>query len=120
MRFLEPWCEFTDTRLVNELRHEIPLGHFLENVEVSVIGCRKDRDDFLFVLNDGTGRLVAVHLTYPETKATNPKFPTTRVFENHESWLDYMEAAHAAWIENDPDGQFWLKEQKLWDEALIS
>jgi hypothetical protein len=28
-----------------------------------------------------------------------------------------MQAAHAAWVEGDLDGQLWMKEQKLWEAA---
>jgi len=43
--------------------------------------------------------------------------PRTWIFENVEQWLEYMRVEHAAWMEEDPDGQLWLKARKLWDAA---
>jgi hypothetical protein len=117
MEILEPWFATSDSRLVDELRREIPASHALEATELSVIAYRKDRDDVCYALNDGSGRVAAVHLTYRKTRETNPVFPITRFFQSLQLWLEYMEACHAAWFEDDPDGQLWLKEQELWDAA---
>ncbi|MGA2886681.1 MAG: hypothetical protein ABSE51_01415 [Terracidiphilus sp.] len=115
MEILEPWFATSDSRLVDELHREIPSGHVLKTVELSVVARRKDCDEVLYALNDGFGRMAIVHLTHCKTRETNPVFPKTRIFESLKLWLEYMQAVHAAWVEDDPNGQLWLKERKLWD-----
>jgi hypothetical protein len=117
MEILSPWFESANSRLVDELYRELPPGHVLENVEVSVVARRHDCDDVLFTLNDGSGRLAAVHLTWKKTRETIPTYPNTRIFQNFDLWLEYMQAAHDASAQDDPDGQLWLKEQELWNRA---
>ncbi len=117
MEVFGPWFATSDSRIVDEFHREMPAGHILEAVDLSAIAYRKDRDEVLYALNDGSGRLAAVHLTYCKTREKDPKFPRTWIFENSERWLEYMHAAHAAWAEEDPDGKLWLNEQRLWDAA---
>jgi len=117
MEILEPWFATSNSRFVDELNREMPSGHALEAVDISAVAHRKDCDDVLYALNDGSGRVAVVHLTYCKTRETNPTVPKTRIFESLKSWLKYMQAAHAAWVEGDLDGQLWMKEQKLWEAA---
>ena len=105
MEFLEPWFECSDLGLVDELHRELPPGHVLENVEVSVVARRRDRDDVLFALNDGSGRLALVHLTWSKTPETIPTFPTTRIFPELNLGLETMRADHNEFVPNNPDGQ---------------
>ena len=115
MEFLEPWFANSDPRIVAELHREMPRGHVIEAVEISAVASRKDCDEVLYALNDGSDRFAIVHLTLSKSRETDPRFPETWIFRNHEILLEYMQAAHAAWAghEEDPDGQFWLKEQRL-------
>lgn len=117
MQILEPWFATTGLQLVEELRRELSPGHVLEGIEVSAIGQRKDRDDVLYALQDGSNRLAVVHLTYSKSRETRSSYPITRVFANLELWLEYMSACHAAWVEEDPDGRLSLREIELWDKA---
>lgn len=117
MQILEPWFATTDLRLVEELRRELRPGHVLEGIEVSAIGQRKDRDDILYALQDGSNRVAVVHLTYSKSSETSPSYPTTRLFANLELWLEYMSACHAAWVQEDSDGLLSLKEMELSDKA---
>ena len=105
MEFLEPWFQCSGSGLVDELRRELPPGHVLANVEVSVVARRHDCDDVLFTLNDGSGRLALVHLTWSQAKETIPVFPATRIFLGLNMWLETMRADHAEFVANDPDGQ---------------
>jgi len=118
MEFLEPWFANSDSRLVDELRRKMAPGHVLENLDLNSIANRRDCDEFLYATNDGSGRLAAVHLTWSKKRGRFRIFPRTRIFYL-KLWLEYMEAAHAEWVgvENDPDGQLWLKQQRLWDSA---
>jgi hypothetical protein len=117
MEIFEPWFATSDSRFVDELRREIPAGHALEATELSPVAYRKDRDGVAYALNDGSGRLAVVHLTLCKNRETNPAYPRARIFDSLELWLEYMQATHAAWVENDADGQLWLKQQMLWDAA---
>jgi hypothetical protein len=117
MEILAPWFESANSRLVDELHRELPPGHVLENVEMSVVARRHDCDDVLYALNDGSGRLAVVHLTWKKTRETIPTYPNTRIFQRVELWLVYMRAAHEAIAQDDLDGQLWLKEQELWNRA---
>ncbi|HEY1254932.1 MAG TPA: hypothetical protein VGF01_09145 [Terracidiphilus sp.] len=113
MEILEPWFATSNSRFVDELNRELPSGHILNAVELSTVAHRKDCDDVLYAFNDGTGRVAVVHLTYCKTRETNPAVPKTRIFESLEFWLEYMQAAHAALVDEDSDGQLWLRAQKL-------
>ena len=116
MEFLEPWFANSDSRLVDELHREMARGHELENLDLKIVANRRDCDEFLYAINDGSARLAAVHLTWSKKREKIPNLPRTRIF-GVELWLEYMGAAHAEWVEDDPDGQLWLKQQKLWDSA---
>jgi len=118
MEFLEPWFGNSDSRLTEELRREMAPGHTLKNLDLNILANRHDCDEFLYLINDGSGRLAAVHLTWSKNRESIPTYPHTRIF-SPELWLEYMEAAHAEWVgaKDDPNGQLWFKQQQLWDSA---
>jgi hypothetical protein len=103
MEFLAPWFESSETHLVDELHRELPAGHVLKNVEVSVVARRHDRDDVLYALDVGSARLALVHLTWGKAREVDMKWPTTKFFDNHQSWLEYMISANQAFLEPDHD-----------------
>ncbi len=78
MDFLEPWFAVDDRRLVDELLRELPPGHVLAGLSVAVRARRQDRDDVLFNVLDGSGRLARVHLTY--RAESDPRWPLTTLF----------------------------------------
>jgi len=117
MEFLEPWSEVSGPGLVDELRREMASGHVLENLDLAALARRQDCDDVLYALNDGSGRLAVVHLTYRSTRETNPSFPSTTMIKELNLWSAYMQALHAAWMAEDLDSPLWLKERELWDFA---
>ena len=76
MEFLEPWFANSDSRLVDELRREMAPGHVLENLDLNCIANRLDCDEFLYAINDGSGRLAAVHLTWSKERGRFRIFPS--------------------------------------------
>jgi hypothetical protein len=66
--FPEPWYPIIDVTaartLADELARELGEGHLLFDVAVEAVARRADRDDVLFRLLDGSGRLALVHLTW--------------------------------------------------------
>lgn len=93
MNFLAPWYEKKDASLIAELQREVPKGHVLYNIPVTVLGRRVDKDGVLFALQDGTGRLAAVHLTFQvETDVRRPSFA---MFPSEADWIKKMQADHA-------------------------
>jgi hypothetical protein len=92
MNYLDPWFAVNDLRLADELRRELPPGHILAGVAVAARARRQDRDDVLFSVLDGSGRLAQVHLTYqPES---DPCWPLTALFSTEAEWAASMAADH--------------------------
>jgi hypothetical protein len=92
MNFLKPWFADTSQSFAEELRREIRPGHALFEVNVAPIARRRDRDDVLFALLDGTDRLAVVHLTY--ARLPHPNYPTVRLFSNFGEWEEAMKIDH--------------------------
>ena len=92
MRFLAPWYESKDDALAAELRREVTTGHALHGMPVKVLGRRSNKDEVLFALQDGTGRLAAVHLTYQAE--TDIRWPSFSMFASEANWIEKMEADH--------------------------
>jgi hypothetical protein len=95
MTLLEPWYEVTDAALVAELHRELAPGHLLYGKNVTVLARRRDRDDVLFELCDGTRRLAQVHLTY--ATESDPAWPSTQLFDSRAAWAESMRADKAAY-----------------------
>ena len=93
MDLLEPWYQVSDPALVAELTRELPPGHALFGKDVRVIARRRDRDDVLFEICDGTQRLAKVHLTY--TKESDPSWPSTQLFSSQAEWIASMRMDNA-------------------------
>jgi hypothetical protein len=92
MDLLEPWHEDRNPAFAQELRRETCQGHVLHGLPVSPLACRQDCDDVLFAIEDGTGRVAVVHLTY--SKETNPFWPNAELFPSLEAWLTVMMSDH--------------------------
>lgn len=93
MKFLAPWYEKKDDALVAELQREIPKGHALHAIPVTALGRRDEKDDVLFALQDGTGRLAAVRLTFQVE--TDVRWPSFSMFASEAEWIEQMQADHA-------------------------
>lgn len=100
MEWLEPWYSIVGNAaqvqaMEAELRRELGWGHPLFGVPVRAVGRRADRDDVLFALEDGTGRVAVVHLTWTYSPPERPPWPATAVFESWEAWAaEGMQADH--------------------------
>src|SRR4051812_28509253 len=80
--WLVPWNRLVGPQegLSRELFNEIGPRHMLNGVKVRAIAHRQDRDDFLFELLDGSGRLAVVHLTYANHPEPDPRWPNTEIY----------------------------------------
>ena len=69
-----------------ELRRELSAGHPLSGLPVRTLARRQDCDDVLFAVEDGSGRVAVVHLTWTHTPPEQPPWPGTTVFPSLEAW----------------------------------
>jgi hypothetical protein len=85
MNLLIPWHSTKgSSRLDAQLARELPSGHALEGISVRAVAERQDCDDVLFQLNDGSGRVAVVHLTYSVN--VDARWPETDFFPSLEAW----------------------------------
>jgi hypothetical protein len=92
IEWLDPWYPVEageQENLENELRREIVPGHELYGVPAVAIGRRKDRDDALFWLRDGTNRLAVVHLTWQLGLVEAPQWPSAKFYDNLGAWMQW-------------------------------
>lgn len=94
MLFLKPWYADNSESLASELLREVPRGHELYGIPVVAIARRYDRDDVLFALQDGTGRVATVHLTWQVE--TDSAWPKVRIFSGMPVWLEEMKTENAS------------------------
>lgn len=69
-----------------ELQRELPEGHRLFGLPVRCVARRRDRDDVLFELGDGTTTWAIVHLTWKSE--SDPDWPYVEVFESRRAALE--------------------------------
>jgi hypothetical protein len=69
-----------------ELNRELSAGHPLFALPVKTLARRQDCDDVLFALQDGTGRVAVVHLTWTQSPPEGPPWPRTTLFPSFEIW----------------------------------
>jgi hypothetical protein len=92
MKWEVPWHPVAhDASLVvgleQELRRELGVGHPLHCLPARALGRRPDCDDVLFALEDGTGRVAAVHLTFTHSPPERPPWPLTTIYASFEAWV---------------------------------
>ena len=92
MDYLDPWFAVNDSLLTDELRRELPPAHILAGLVVAARARRQDRDDVLFEVLDGSGRLARVHLTHQAE--SDPRGPLTTLFSTEAEWAASMAADH--------------------------
>ena len=81
MIYVDPWIPAPqENGFSEELEREVSKGHPLFGIEAQCIARREDCDDYLFQLNDKSGRYAVVHLTW--NVETSPKWPITEMFAN--------------------------------------
>ena len=90
IEWLEPWDSLCTepSSFEEELYKEIGEGHILYGKNVSAMGRRYDKDDFLFLIDDSDFSFAVVHLTFSRKRENNPNFPTTKVFKNLDDWTE--------------------------------
>lgn len=96
MNYLDPWYALAEderAKLSAELKREMPDGHVLQGIQLTCLARRQDRDDVLFELNDGSGRLATVHLTWQVE--SEPLWPSAVIYASAVEWLAAMQAHHA-------------------------
>ncbi len=98
VNWLEPWHPLQGDSIgafEPELRREAGDGHPLHGVPVRGIGRRHDCDDVLFALEDGTGRVAVVHLTWTSTPPEQLPWPRARIWPSVDAWAaEGMRADH--------------------------
>lgn len=82
---VEPWQSFDLPAHIEafeaELHRELSPGHCLYGLPLRAIARRPDRDDALFSVEDGSGRVARVHLTWLGREERLP-CPTTRIYND--------------------------------------
>lgn len=86
-QFEAPWEPVTSD-FSAELLNEVPVGHVLHGVPTIAMARRADCDDFLFKLDDGSGRYAIVHLTW--RKEVDPAWPAAQLLNDWSAFVDMM------------------------------
>jgi hypothetical protein len=86
-----PWHPVSDSGQVagmeRELNRELSVGHPLFGLPVKTLARRQDCDDVLFALQDGSGRVAVVHLTWTQSPPERQPWPGTTLFPSFETWV---------------------------------
>ncbi len=94
--------EDADRRAVEaELRHEIKAGHPLFGLPITAIGHLPGQDDVVLQINDGSGRVAQVHVTWAG-KRERPPWPSTAIFS---SLAELVKSVNAEYGEQDGSTQ---------------
>jgi hypothetical protein len=92
MIFVQPWepvdAGATRDGLAQELLREVAPGHPLYGIPVRAIARRNDCDDVLFALQDGSGRVAVVHLTWIRSIPDRPPWPGTSLYPSLGDWSE--------------------------------
>jgi hypothetical protein len=81
-----------------ELIRELADEHPLYGLSVRTLARRGDCDDVLFAIEDGTGRVAAVHLTWTQNPPEQPPWPGTTLFPSLDDWvIGGMLSDHDLW-----------------------
>lgn len=91
IEWLIPWKPIEDTELARvfeeELAREVAPDHPLYSMPFVAIGQHGGTDDFLFRVNDGSGRFALVHLTWSSQPETAP-WPQSMLFDSEIDWVE--------------------------------
>ena len=72
--------------LAGRLAVEAGPDHPLYGIPVETVGRGGDRDDVLYRLLDGTGRVAVVHLTWTASPPERYPYPWTTLYPSFEAW----------------------------------
>jgi hypothetical protein len=87
--WLAPWRPIAGQEaagLERVLRGELSPDHALYGRPVRAVARRDDSDDVLFAIEDGTGRVVDVHLTWTESPPERAPWPIAIFYTSFEVW----------------------------------
>jgi hypothetical protein len=90
--FCEPWRGLSGnpSAFEKELVLEVGRGHILFGRKMCAVANRQDNDDVLFVSDDVLPEIVAVvQLTWSSRTETNPRWPTTVLYDSVELWVEH-------------------------------
>lgn len=89
MEWLAPWRPIAGeeaTGLERVLRREVGHNHEVHGLRVRALARRVDCDDVLFAVEDGTGRVVNVHLTWTQDPPERFPCPIATFFSSFDVW----------------------------------
>src|SRR5690348_2950140 len=91
VQWVEPWQPIelpseADT-LHAELNRELSPAHPLSGLRLRAICRRRDCDDVLFAIEDGSGRVASVHLTWRSAQEMLP-LPVTSLYDDLPAWAE--------------------------------
>jgi hypothetical protein len=101
MDWLEPWFPLDENGeeaegLARECAREVSKGHPLHGIPVRGLARRGDCDDVLFALDDGTGRVAVVHLTWTSRSSERLPYPHATIYPDLSTWAEQgMRTDHA-------------------------
>ncbi len=92
VEWLVPWHPVADNpadvaSMELQLGRELAANHPLFGLPVRTLARRQDCDDVLFAIEDGTGRVAVVHLTWTGSPPECPPYPWTVVYSSFEAWV---------------------------------
>jgi hypothetical protein len=93
INYLLPWVDisghddYTARSMERELKKEFVKGNPLRGLKVRAIAKRRDMEDVLFALEDGTKRVMVVHLGWPSNyRGLVPELPSRTIYKSFELW----------------------------------
>ena len=96
IKYKNPWYE-TEQDLTQQLKLEIASNHVLANKKVKTIARRNDNDDVLYKIIDKVPTYAIVHLTWKQSKHTNPKWPRTKILKNFNDVQEQINKDNLDW-----------------------
>jgi hypothetical protein len=89
VKWLHPWYPVANPQeFLDELRLEVTSSHPLFDLPLRTIARRYDRDDVLFQIEDGSGRVAMVHLTWSMKPERDPFWPETIILDSLNRWAE--------------------------------
>jgi hypothetical protein len=103
INWLEPWKPIEDPDMAKvfeeELGREVAPDHPLAGLPLVAIGKHGNTDDYLFRVDDGSGRIALTHLTWSGTRESSP-WPESMLFASEAEWIEHgMKPDHKETIE---------------------
>jgi hypothetical protein len=92
VEWLVPWHSVADdpaqvAGMERQLGRELATGHPLFGMVVRTLARRQDCDDVLFAVEDGSGRVAVVHLTWAASLPERLPFPCAVMYPSFEAWV---------------------------------